>query len=231
MYDPQNLLATTINGQLMLLMLCEKLTDIGVTIDSTNTDGISMLYSEDIHEQVEEICRQWEGLTKMSLEAVEYTKVVRRDINNYLAFYEGGVKEKGMFLTNPPIDQSHDFVVIPKAIRAYYEHGTPIEEFITNHRQIYDFCASMKCSKDYTVHWNSEIQQHLNRYFVTRGGAYLYKSKDGKNMNHMLKDTAVQLFNDFYEAKWEDYKIDTRWYVSEVKKIINELEPRQTSLF
>ncbi len=231
MQDLVGLLGTTINGQLMLMMFCQDLIDIGAVIDMVNTDGATIMYPESIHEEVERVSKAWEQKVRMELEAVNYTKVVRRDINNYIAFYEGGVKEKGMFQTDPGIDMSHDFLVIPKAIRAYFEHSTPVEQFILDHREIYDFCGSMKCDKSYDVYWNSKVQQHLNRFFVTKGGAYLYKSRDGINMNHMLKDNPVQLFNDYFEAPWEDYKINYSFYVSKCKEIISELEPVQTSLF
>lgn len=84
--------------------------------------------------------------------------------------------------------------------------------------------------KTYQVWHNGLIQQHLNRYFVTKGGAYLYKSKDGVKMLHMMKDTAVQLFNDYYEVPFEDYNINYAWYISKTKEILNELEPNQLTL-
>lgn len=231
MLDLKAFLKITINGQLALLMLCEKLIALGAIIDMCNTDGVTIMYPQELHGAVEAICDEWQAMMRMELETVKYNKVVRKDINNYLAFYEGGVKEKGMFLTDPAIDMSRDFLVISKAIRAYFEHGTPVEEFIRNHKEIYDFCGSLKCDKVYTVFWNGTPQQHLNRYFVTKGGAYLYKSKDGINMNHMLKGNTVQLFNNYYEAPWEEYNVEYNYYISECKAIINELEPVQTSLF
>lgn len=236
MYDPQGLLGTTINGQLMLLMFCEKLIEIGAVIDMVNTDGVTIIYDPNLHDEVERVSKEWEQLVRMELETVTYLKVVRKDINNYLAFYEDKgevkVKEKGMFLTNPPIDMSHDFLVIPKAIKAYYQYNTPIEEFIMNHKEIYDFCGSMKCDKSYKVFHNGKETQRLNRYFVTRTGAYLYKSKDGVKMMNMLKDIPVKLFNDYYDVpNFVDYGIDYRYYIAKVKEIINELEPTQTSLF
>lgn len=235
MYDPRAMLKITMNGQLLLLMLCEALIDIGVVIDMCNTDGITILYPKELHEQVEEICDEWQAMSRMELETVVYTKVVRKDINNYLAFYEEKgvtkVKEKGMFLTDPPIDMSHDFVIIPIALRAYFEHGTPIEETIKNHKDIYAFCASMKVDKAYGVWWNGSQQQRLNRYFVTKGGAYLYKSKDGSTMEHMMKGYPVRLFNDYYEAPMEEYNIDYAYYVSKTREVLTELEPTQSTLF
>lgn len=233
MQDMEAFLKITINGQLLLLMLAERLMEIGVRVDMCNTDGITILYPNELHDRVEEICDWWQQLARMELETVTFHKVIRRDINNYLAFYEerGEVKlkKKGMFLTDPPIDMSRDFLVIPKALEAYYKHGTPVEEFIRNHTEIYDFCGSMKVDKSYTVYWNGQPQQRLNRYFVTKGGAYIYKSEDGKRMEHMMKGWTVQIFNNFYES--DDYNINYNYYIAEAKKLLNEFEPAQTSLF
>lgn len=233
MFDPQAMLTITINGQLALLMLCEWLDEIGVTVDMCNTDGITIRYHKDLYDDVRALFKRWELMTRMKMESVKYVKVVRKDINNYLAFYDDKgtvkVKEKGMFLTNPGIDMSHDFVIIPKALRAYFEFGTPIEETIRNHKDIYDFCGSMKCDKAYQVWHGGMQQQHLNRYFIVKQGAFLYKSKDGKNMEHMMKGYPVQLFNNFYES--DDYKIDYAYYISKTREVLNELEPLQSSLF
>lgn len=142
--DLKAFLGVCINGQMMLLMLCGRLINIGARIDENNTDGTNFIIAKDRVEEARQVCKEWEVLTKMQLEEVEYKRVIRMNINNYLCFYEGGVKEKGMFLTDPPIDMSRDFLVIPKAIRAYYEFGTPIEQYIREHKEIYNFCGSMK---------------------------------------------------------------------------------------
>ncbi len=241
MYDPQCMLTITINGQLFLLMLCERLIDAGATVDMCNTDGITILYDESIATEVRRICKEWEAISRMELESVNYVKVARRDINNYLAIYTTqdkktgemtvGYKQKGAFLTEPGVDMSHDNLVIPKALYNYYQTGEPVEEFIRRHPNIYDFCSCQKVSKAYGVYWNGKLQQRLNRYYVTKRGAYLYKSKDGTNMQHMLKDFSVQLFNDYVEKPMSEYNINYEYYIAETNKFLNQLEPIQLSMF
>jgi hypothetical protein len=170
----------------------------------------------------------------MELESVVYKKVVRRDINNYLALYEekdkgtGEIKikakEKGMFMTDPEIDKSREFLVIAKALKEYYMNDTPIEEFIRNHKDIYDFCSAQKVDKKYTVWWNGQPQQRLNRYYVCKSGPYL-----DKGMEHMMKDWSVQLFNNFEER--EDYGINYEFYIAETKKVMNDLSSQQLKMF
>lgn len=238
MYDPKCMLSITINGQLFLLMLAERLIEIGATIDMCNTDGITIIYEPEMHNKVEEICDDWQKMTKMELESVDYIQVVRRDINNYIAAFPyfdkktnvltTDYKRKGTFLTDPPIDMSHDNIVVAKAVDAYFKNKQPVEDFITNHDNIYDFCACQKVSKEYTVYWNNEKQQRLNRYYVTKSGAYLYKSKKIGEMHHMLSGFPVTIFNDYEEKPMAEYNINYTYYISEAKKLIILLESSPT---
>lgn len=234
MQDMRCMLNITINGQLLLLMLCEQLIDIGATIDMCNTDGVTILFPEAIKDAVEKVCSDWEVLSRMELERITYLKVVRMNINNYIALYDDKgttkAKLKGLFLTEPPVDMSRDALVISKALYAHYVEGKDIEQFIRSHNNIYDFCICQKVSKQHFVTWNGKAQQRLNRYFVTNSGPYLYKVKDGVS-SHMMKDRSVQLFNDYYKASMEKYNINYNYYVSEAKKLINQLEPQQLSMF
>jgi hypothetical protein len=139
-----------------------------------------------------------------------------------------------MFMTEPEIDKSHDFLVIAKALRAYYKSGTPIEEFIYQHSNIYDFTAAQKVDKKYTVLWNGLPQQRLNRYYVCESGPYLYKqceSKKGTKTDNMMKGWSVQLFNDHFERPMNGYGIDYGFYIAETKKVIEDLESKQLTMF
>jgi hypothetical protein len=161
--------------------------------------------------------------------------VVRMNINNYMALYRKGdvpgVKPIGMFRIDPPIDTSRDNLIIAIALHEFYTKGVPVEETITKHTNIYDFCTCQKVSKVYSCYWQGVKQQRLNRYFVTKSGAYLYKSKDGVSMEHMMAGNSVQLFNDYYKAPMKDYNINYNYYIAETKKLINQLEPQQLSMF
>lgn len=157
MQDLKCFLSITLNGQLLLLMLAEWINDIGGHIDMANTDGLTIIYPENKREEVLELRKKWEELTNFELEEVAYKKVVRNNINNYLALSEDNkVKEKGMFLTNPPLDMSRDALVIPKALQAYFLQGVDVETFIRNHNNIYDFCIAQKCDKKFEVFWNGK---------------------------------------------------------------------------
>lgn len=235
MQDMRCMLQITINGQLLLLMLCEQLIDAGIMVDMCNTDGITIMYDQSRTQETRRICSEWEKVSRCELESVKYLKVARMNINNYLAVYdeknETKVKLKGLFLTDPPVDMSRDALVISKALYAKYKDGTDIEQFIRSHDNIYNFCICQKVSKQHKCFWNGQHQQRLNRYFVTNSGAYLYKKDEKGNTSHMMKGYPVMLFNNYYEVPMKDYNINYSYYVAKAKQLINELEPQQLSMF
>ncbi len=70
----------TINGQLLILMLAEKLSALGCQIIQANTDGITILYKKDLYDNIDSICKDWQTLTKLELEYAKYRKMVIRDV-------------------------------------------------------------------------------------------------------------------------------------------------------
>lgn len=241
MFDPLQLLSVTINGQLFLLMLCEWFEENDIIIDACNTDGVTVILTKDKENLFEELCSKWEKITLMELEAVDYTKVIRKNINNYIAVTTtGDIKRKGLFKfldKEIPLGDSIDELVISKALDAYFNKDIKPKEFISNpdkyELHIYDYCKSNKIGKDFTVYHNGKIQQQLNRYYFSKKGAYLFKQKHGKGtMQHINVGNAVMLFNEYKELSWEDYNIDYNYYISATQKIIDELQNlNQLSLF
>lgn len=239
MYDWSKTLTVTINGQLFLLMLCEMLVKIGIRIDMCNTDGVTIYYHKDLNEKVNIVLKEWEDICKMELESVLYKKVVRANINNYLAIdINNKIKEKGYFVSKPlndnflELSRSNDFMVISKAIVEFFKNNTSFEQFILNHNNIYDFCAAYKVDKKFKVLWNGKIQQRLNRFYVSNKGAYLYKQKpESKEPENMLKGYPVQLFNIYEEKPIKEYDINYKYYIAECNKLINEFGFNQNKLF
>lgn len=174
----------------------------------------------------------------MEMESVFYSRVYRANINNYLAIdINGKTKEKGYFISKPLDDPflelsgSHDFMIISKAIVAYFKDGIDIEKFIKEHNYIYDFCACYKVDAKFTVTWNGKKAQRLNRFYVSQKGAYLYKTKpESKESENMLKGWAVQLANKIEDENALNHNIDYRYYIAKVREIINEFESNQGKL-
>lgn len=88
-FDPKYTITITVNGQLMLAMLVEWLLTVPtIRIIQANTDGITYIIHRDNLEKAKEIEKQWEKLTKLTLESIHYTRMWIKDVNNYIAEYE-----------------------------------------------------------------------------------------------------------------------------------------------
>ena len=178
-YSPFAVMQIRINGQLLLLMLAEKLTQIGCRIVQANTDGLFVLLKKDAYSKVNSICREWEQLTKLTLEEDRFKAMYQYAINDYFAITEDNkVKEKGMFITAVKLGKGLTPKIIPKAVISFFKDGIPVEDTIKNCTDIRDFLMSEKTGKQWHVEYMNEEQQRTNRFYASTNGGYLWKWKD-----------------------------------------------------
>ena len=190
-YDPKYTMTITINGQLMLSMLLEKLIDVPtVSIIQANTDGITYYIHKDYYQQTVDICKQWEQLTGLQLEEARYSKMYIRDVNNYIAIgTDGSAKLKGAYWTPDPLKYHQSIaesqppawhknfsnVVSVRAAVANMIDGIDIETYIRSCCNPYDFCCSVKATGSSQLMWGSLPVQKNTRYYISNNGAFLNK--------------------------------------------------------
>ena len=88
-YDPLFTMSVTLNGQLLLCVLAERLMSVnGVEIVSCNTDGICLYLSRSVYPEVKASCESWSELTGLNLEESRYSRLAVADVNSYIAQYE-----------------------------------------------------------------------------------------------------------------------------------------------
>jgi len=242
-YDPAYTVATTVNGQLLLTMLAEKvIMNTESTLLQINTDGLTVKINRDHYEKLMQICKEWEILTGLELEYVNYKKMIIRDVNNYIGVYENNkTKLKGDFEINKDWHKDHSMKIVPKALEAYYVHGIPIEETIMNSTDIYDFTLSMKVTKGWTaIHRKIVNREYVetrlqknNRYLITNKGGTLMKIHDDSRESNVEKDFNTTVFNKHYNCEeFSCYDINYNYYVREAYKIINVISNNnQLTLF
>lgn len=253
-YSPFAVMQIRINGQLLLLMLAEKLVEIGCKIIQANTDGLFLICKKNKYEEYQKVCKEWEKLTKLELEEDRFEAMYQYAINDYIAVKEGYhktkdkklIKTKGMFITEVLLGKGLSPKIIPEAIINYFVDNIPVEETIKSCRDIRKFLKAEKTGKQWTVEYNDKIQQRINRFYVSNNGYYLWKFKTDsgvKEYQNMLKGYAVTLHNTFYsdeDLQWKYaqgetfesiYDINYNYYISQCKKIINDIKPKQLNLF
>ncbi|WP_345765052.1 hypothetical protein [Escherichia coli] len=179
-YDPAYTMAITINGQLLLCMLAEELLKIpGLSMIQANTDGLTVYVPRVFTGQVEQVRHAWEKLTRLQLEEAIYDVMFIRDVNNYIAVYEGGkkVKRKGAYCHSVDLGwhQNHSMQVVAKAAEAALVHNKDIRDFITSHEDIHDFMLVTKVPRNSKLLWGDKQIQNITRYYVSTDGAPLTK--------------------------------------------------------
>ena len=229
LYDLQQVVATTLAGQLLMGYVCEKLIENNFTVIATNTDSVTIHCEKNRTEECANIINTIGSQFGYEFEGETFTELYFQHINSYIGKTdEGKIKQKGVFVYKKPLGDSVDELIVPKALEAYFINKVKPEVFIKTHTDIKDFCLSKKISKDYSVFWMNQKVQNLNRFYVSKKGAYLYKKKS-RNLEHVLKGYAVQLYNNLRPEFPDDVNYD--YYIKKVWEIIWEIENHNLSLF
>ena len=234
MYDPFNVFKIRINGQLILLLLVDRLLELGCEIIQVNTDGVVYKAKKGLKQAISDAIKEVESLTRLEFESDEYEAFYQYAINDYFGVLKGGeIEEKGMFITKTKLGKGLSPVVIPKAVINYFVKGEPIEEFIKSDRDIKDFLISQAVDKKFEV-WHGEHRvQRINRFYASTNGEYLYKidPESNRDKTNMLTKSGVTILNKFDDRPIEDRKINYRYYISEAKKIVADFTEQQLELF
>ena len=234
MYDPFNVFKIRINGQLILLMLVDRLLELGCEIIQVNTDGVVYRAKNNLKDGIERAISEVEQITQLGFEVDEYEAFYQYAINDYFGVLKGGeIEEKGMFITKTKLGKGLAPVVIPKAVMNYFVHKIPVTETIEKDKDIRDFLMSQAVDKKFKVIHGDKPVQRINRFYASTNGEYLYKDnpEDGRDRTNMLTKSGVTILNKFDDTPIEDRKINYRYYTSEAKKIIADFTEQQLELF
>lgn len=237
LYDPLAMLKVTVNGQLFLMMLVERLEIAGIKVISANTDGIEVILNKEMEPAFYEIAKQWEKDTTFELEYAEYKIYIKRDVNNYIALCsDGKVKEKGIFVRKIDLKKSYHMPIVAKALYSYFISGITVRETLNGCRDIMEFCISQKSGSDFEIelHTINGIKklQKTNRFFISRKGGTLIKRGGVKKTIGLYVGSNVTVLNTFDpNVPFEEYDVNLAFYEREVMKIIDLIEPKQDSLF
>jgi hypothetical protein len=238
-YDPQYTMTITVNGQLLLTMLAEKLMFIpNLTMLQINTDGLTVRVERHNEQLVRQVCEWWQNLTGMQLEDAEYQAMFIRDVNNYTAIdTSGGVKRKGAFQwkTDDPTNLSKSLVwhqnwsalVAPYAAERVLLHGEQLEQVVRDHADPFDFMLRTKIPRGSRLTYGKDGAelQNITRYHMALRGEQLYKmmsplkSKGGIDWRYFRVhvDQPVNVCNDVTRFDWNN--LDYDWYIKEARKL------------
>jgi len=195
-YDPMFTMKITINGQLMLCMLAERLMKVPtVEMIQINTDG--MTYK--VHRSMKEVCAaihsEWERFTLLDLEKAYYSRMWVRDVNNYVAesAKDGKLKMKGAYwyadgtgyaggwteaISKAGPSAWHKDLsahVVQRAAVAAMVYGVDPAAFMRVWRDPFDFMLRAKVGRDATLFVGDREVQRITRYYISNTGGTLHK--------------------------------------------------------
>jgi DNA polymerase elongation subunit (family B) len=191
-YDPRQANRTCIYGQLFLLDLIEMIED-RITLINTNTDGL-IFKVESIKdlEELKKICKIWEDRTRFKLGYKIYSKIIQKDVNNYILIKNKNeydivnttdkvdIKSKGTYVKKLN-DLDNDLPVVNKAVVDFFVKDIPVEFTILECNELIQFQQICKVSNKYicAMHNNKRLKERIFRtYAVNSDGHTLFKLKE-----------------------------------------------------
>ena len=242
LYSPEDVMRIRMNGQLILLMLAERLIlATGCRVIQYNTDGIFILLKKEKYDIYQQTIREFEKIVRLSFEDEQFEKFVQFAVNDYIAIHEGYtesknpdlIKTKGMFINYPQLGKGLDCLIVPKALIKYFADGIPVEQTIRECKDIHDFIAYQKIGKQFAVDCGEDKDiNHINRfYYSTDGGFLMKRDKDTGKVIKVDSVNGVTILNTIPKDYRFPKNINYQYYIGRCKKIISLLENVQLSLF
>lgn len=229
-FDPLAFCQITLNGQFLQALLIERLLVVPeLKIVQSNTDGITLYINRTTIGQVKAITNDWEKLTRLTLEYVEYKSMFIRDVNNYIAVKtDGSVKRKGAYEHKTEWHQNASALVVPKVAEQVLVYDKPIRETVENWPDVMDFMMRVKVPRSsyLAMERNGETTQLQNttRYLVTKSGGRFYKWMPPLKGKTEWRKIGVE--SGWNVTPWnnienppEHWDIDYDYYIREVEKL------------
>jgi len=237
LYDPKCGMAITINGQLALCLLVERLLEIeGLQMLQMNTDGMTAKVPRRSISTLEDVVKWWESTTKLEMERADYKSMFIRDVNNYIAVgTDDKVKRKGAYCYGKDLGwhQKHSQQVVAKAVEAYLVYANDIEEYIRGaweDGEYNDFVIITKVPRNSKLFWGEEQIQNITRFVITNDGRELTKLmpplKDKVDWRRMSikKGFTVTPCNDYRKHHPSQCDVNFQYYIDEAYKLVEVMK-------
>lgn len=220
----------TINGQMYLFMLIERVVAAGATVLSANTDGITVRIDRVHMDAMKAAAKTWEAELNFELEYVEYASIFRRDVNDYMAVtVDGKIKYKGAINSD---GGKGDGTVIKKAAEAFLLHGVPPDVTIQSQESVKPFLFYMRSKNGGTLYHGDTALGKTARWYAATEGPSLRrlnpataKRKGGWKLEP--HGERVSLAMDVTDVKGLPNDIDFAYYERAAWALIDHLGPTQ----
>lgn len=236
LYDPQQIIALCMTGQLLTTAMARKAHLMGALIIQTNTDGVLFKIKRSDYEAVKAALMEFSNAVSIPLEIDEEYSVFQKNVNNYILYAEpnGKPKLKGRWAKKSGSDVPLvplNAPVINNAVIAYYSKGIPFEETIRNERNPLNFMITTMKGPTYNGVLYTDINgerltTNINRVYASndsrKGTLHKYKLDDEGNIEKRDKIASIPdhcgLWNDAVLPTDSLRDIDYQWYIDTARK-------------
>lgn len=228
LYDPRQANRVCIYGQLLLLDLIEKL-EPHVDIIQSNTDGILVkLRKPSDYDIVDDIAHEWEERTRLTLDFEEYTRVIQKDVNNYVMLDpDDNYHSKGAWVKELN-ELDNNLPIVNKALVEYMIHDVPVEQTIKTCDHLKEFQLIAKIGGKYThlEHGEEELEERTVRAFASKnesdGGLFKIHAKTGRPQKFQNSPFHCFIYNDDVNNVSVPRKLDKGWYIEMANKRLKD---------
>ena len=219
LYDPAMMVATTLTGQLVMLMLIERCEASGIAVVSGNTDGIIVFLERRREGDLREIIARWEIETGLTTETTRYRAVYSSSVNTYIALKDGGgVKRKG-WIADPwgvgdlrgMMSKNPQMTVCSNAVVSYVDEGRPIEDAVRSCTDLRQLVTVIKVTGG--GYWRKHPLGRAVRYYWSTDGDHITYA----NGNRVSKTQGARPLVEMTDMVPED--VDWNRYVTEARRL------------
>jgi hypothetical protein len=216
LYAPDLLIRTTLTGQLTLLMLIESLEENGIPVISANTDGLEYFCPRDKVELAEALIFDLELVSGYNMEHGEYKALHARDVNNYVAVYDGYTKSKGIY-AETTLSKGRSTPIVYEAVRKYLLDGTLLEDTIHSCEDMQQF-VSARTVKGGGIYDGVYLGKMVRWYYSVNSVGYISYKLNG---NKVPKTDGAKPMMNMTDSLPKD--LDHYWYVEEAIMALKNL--------
>jgi len=150
-------------------------------------------------------------------------------------FFFAPAKMKGRFdFFGLALHKNKSKLIIPKAIYHYFIHDKMPQDYLSENKNILDYCIGGKSKGDWKQvakyiegsELKSDDLQKINRYYISKSGVKITKvnKTDGREIQLEAGRWLQTVYNKMsIEPKWENYDINKTYYLEAIEKEIDSI--------
>lgn len=221
LYDPRQANRVCIYGQLLLLDLIEHL-EPHCQIIQSNTDGVLVKLrdgSQEAFNIVDDVAYEWEQRTGLVLEFDEFSKVIQKDVNNYIIVKpDKSWKSKGAWVKKLS-NLDYDLAIVNKAVSECLVNNVPVEKTINECNELKMFQFVKKVGAKYVgiYHGGKLLNEKCIRCFASKdkndGGLYKLHRETGRMAKLESTPFHTRLVNSDINGMSCPEWLDKKWYI------------------